>query len=193
MNVSADRRRTDANPLRRAALFFDRDGVINRSPGPARYVERPEDFELLPDFPQALRTVLGLGYVAVVVTNQRGVGLGRMSQEALDAIHRKMVRQLGAEGLHFLDIRVCTANDNKDPRRKPNPGMLIEAAETHGLDLTQSWMVGDSETDIEAGRRAGCRTIRLCPPDVATSADRRVETLTDLTRLFRSMASKTLS
>lgn len=159
---------------RRPAVFFDRDGIVNRSPGPG-YVERAEDFHLLPAFVAALRVVQRRGYAAIVVTNQRGVALGRVRPEALDEMHSRLRAALAAEGLQLLDIRVCTADHDADPRRKPNPGMLIEAAEVHALDLARSWMIGDSERDIEAGRRAGCEvTVRVAPPSEITAADLRV-------------------
>ena len=156
----------------RPAVFFDRDGIVNRPPHPARYVNRPEDFQLLPEFIAALRVVLARGYEAVIVTNQKGVGRGWMTQSALDGIHDRLTRELAAEGLALRDIVFCTAVDDDDPRRKPNPGMLLEAAAKHGLNLGRSWMVGDSETDMLAGRRAGCAvTVRVAPPDESTTAD----------------------
>jgi D-glycero-D-manno-heptose 1,7-bisphosphate phosphatase len=171
----------DASGMRlRPAIFFDRDGVINLSPGPGCYVETPEAFHLCPGFPDILRTVRNLGYETVVVTNQRGVTLGRMTEEALDAIHGKMRDLLRREGLAFRYVRICTADDHADPRRKPNPGMLLEAARTWSLDLARSWMIGDSETDVQAGLRAGCRTIRICEEAEPTQATHRVKDLAEL-------------
>lgn len=174
-------------PSLRPAVFFDRDGVINVSPGPGKYVESPEEFTLLPGFPDVLRIVLNLGYETFVATNQRGVALGLMSVETLDAIHGKMRDLLRAEGLAFRDIRICLGGDNTDPRRKPNPGMLLEAAQTWNLDLARSWMVGDAETDVQAGLRAGCRTIRICGPEEKTEATVRVRNLDELGAFFRGL------
>lgn len=171
---------------KRPAIFFDRDGVINRSPAPEPYVLRPEDFFLMADFPDVLRRVTRRGYPAVVVTNQRGVSLGRMTSDDLRAIHVKMIRALEREGLSFLAIEVCTSGDPADPRRKPNSGMLLDAAARHALDLNRSWMIGDSERDIEAGSRAGCRTVRVCPWGTTTAADRTVSTLRELAALLES-------
>ncbi len=169
---------------KRPAVFFDRDGIVNRSPGTG-YVERWEDFHLLPAFIEALRIVRARGYEAVIVTNQRGVALGRLSRATLDDIHRRLRDRLRAEGLNLLDILDCTAHDDADPRRKPNPGMLLEAAARHHLDLVRSWMIGDSERDIEAGRRAGCAiTVRIAPDHEPTSADLRAATMDDLPRLL---------
>lgn len=177
------------SPALRPAVFFDRDGVINIAPGPGRYVESPEEFVLLPGFPSVLHIVRDLGYETFVATNQRGVSLGRMSAEALDAIHAKMSDLLLREGLAFRDVRVCTSGDNADPRRKPNPGMLLEAAQTWNLDLARSWMIGDSETDILAGRRAGCRTVRICADGETTEATVRVRDLDELSVFLRGLPS----
>ena len=168
----------------RPAVFFDRDGIVNRSPG-AGYVERPEDFHILPEFFEALRIATARGYPAVVVTNQRGVSLGRVSPSALEAMHDRLRAALAERGLALLDIRVCASGDNADPRRKPNPGMLLEAAAAHALDLARSWMIGDSERDIEAGRRAGCAvTVRVAEEGTATSATWRVADMGELARLL---------
>jgi histidinol-phosphate phosphatase family protein len=166
----------------RPCVFFDRDGIVNRSPG-AGYVERVEDFHLLPEFVEALRLVRDRGYEAVIVTNQRGVSRGLMTQAALDAIHDRLRDALDREGLGLLAIHVCTANDNADPRRKPNPGMLLEAMAAHDLDAEASWMIGDSESDIEAGRRAGCgHTVLVATPSTPSAADAVVSDMAALVR-----------
>ncbi len=175
-------------PPLRPAVFFDRDGIVNRPPHPARYVNRAEDFHLLPEFVAALRVALARGYEAVIVTNQKGVGRGLMTQAALDEIHDRLVAELAAEGLSLRDIVFCTAVDDANPRRKPNPGMLLEAAQKHGLDLGRSWMIGDSETDILAGQRAGCAvTVRVSPPGEPTAADHR---LPDMAALAAWLATR---
>lgn len=153
-------------------VFFDRDGIINRSPG-ADYVERWEDFKLIPEFVDVLRTVRSLGYEAVVVSNQRGVARGIMSAEAVEEIHRNMQNLLAEEyDLKLLDILYCPHDEGECECRKPKPGMLIEAAGRHDIDLKSSWMVGDQEKDIEAGKRAGCRTILVASEaETKTKAD----------------------
>jgi len=160
----------------RPCVFFDRDGIVNASPGPAAYVETPDAFHLLPAFVDALRVVTGRGWAAVVVTNQRGVHLGRMTEDDLGAIHLKLIDQLDQEGLGLDGIYACTAGDNAHPDRKPNPGLLLRAARDLGLDLPRSWMIGDSERDIEAGQRAGCAvTVRVAPEGTSTAATWRVD------------------
>lgn len=144
----------------RPCVFFDRDGIVNAPPpGGVRYIERPDDFHIYPEFLEALRIVNARGYEAVIATNQKGVATGCIREEALLEMHSRLFTAVLQQGLRLLDIRVSTTADNAHPSRKPNPGMLFGAAEDHGLDLARSWMIGDNVRDIEAGRRAGCRTI----------------------------------
>lgn len=170
----------------RRCVFFDRDGIVNRSPGDG-YVERVEDFYMEPDFVRALRVVRGRGHVAVVVTNQRCIALGIVRRETVDAMHSLLREQLRIEGLDLLDIRMCPHDRGACECRKPKPGMLLDAARIHGLDLKASWMVGDRERDIEAGRAAGCRTILVSDSAQATQADHRVTRLADLPALLESV------
>ena len=168
-------------------VFFDRDGVVNESPGPG-YVARWEDFHLLPGFVEALRVALGAGYEAAVVTNQRAVALGLASREAVEDIHARLRRRLAAQGLPLLDVLYCPHQDSDGCEcRKPKPGMLLDAARRHGIDLARSWMVGDGERDIEAGRAAGCRTVRVCAPEAATAADARVDSMDGLADALRRL------
>jgi D-glycero-D-manno-heptose 1,7-bisphosphate phosphatase len=164
-------------------VFFDRDGIVNVSPGPG-YVERVEDFHLMPAFLDALRVVQARGYDAAIITNQRGVGRGLMTEATLHAIHDVLLAAVADAGLSLRGIYYCTATDNSDPRRKPNPGMLHEAAAEHQLDLARSWMVGDNEKDVLAGRAAGCRTILVAPAGTDTVATHRVDAMPDLPPLL---------
>jgi D-glycero-D-manno-heptose 1,7-bisphosphate phosphatase len=166
-------------------VFFDRDGIVNRRPTRDRYVRRWDEFELIPEFADALKVVLEHGYEAVIVTNQKGISTGRMTQADVDHIHHSLRAVLRARGLHLCDIMVCAAPDDHHTHRKPNPGMLIEAARKHGLDLARSWMIGDQEKDVEAGRRAGCRTVLVGEPETATAADYRVPDMAALVLFLR--------
>jgi D-glycero-D-manno-heptose 1,7-bisphosphate phosphatase len=168
-------------------VFFDRDGIVNRSPGPG-YVERWEDFELLAGFPPVLRLVGQKGYAAIMATNQRGVARGMMTLEELQRIHaclRRLLRE--RHGVDFLDVFYCPHEEGDCDCRKPRPGMLLKAAAQYGIDLAASWMIGDSENDVEAGRRAGCRTVLVTGPDVETAADHRVGGLAELERLLEKV------
>jgi D-glycero-D-manno-heptose 1,7-bisphosphate phosphatase len=141
-------------PLR-PAVFLDRDGTLNAECG---YVTRPDQLQLLPGVADALRRLGASGFVCVVVTNQSGVARGYLTEAELDAIHAELERQLAAQGATLDRIYCCVAGpDSEHPERKPAPGMLLRAARELELDLTRSWMVGDSLRDIQAGRQAGCR------------------------------------
>lgn len=170
-------------PLRKC-VFFDRDGIVNESPGPGRYVTRWSEFRLIDSFPDCLRTVRSMNYEAVLVTNQRGVALGLMSLADLRDIHRRMQHFLDREyKVRFLDIACCPHDRNQCSCRKPSPGMLLRMAKKHRLDLAGSWMIGDSATDIEAGRRAGCRTILVSRARVVDAQpDLRVSSMRVLAR-----------
>lgn len=135
------------------AFFFDRDGTVNVSPGPG-YVLRWEDFHFMPGVRDMLAAVKARGWKAILVTSQQGVGKGLMTQEALDGIHARMQAALGPEAA-FDGIYVCTGLDGADPRRKPSPAMILEAAAAHQLDLAASWNIGDKERDLEMGKNAG--------------------------------------
>jgi len=179
----------------RKCVFFDRDGIVNASPSPREYVERWEEFRLLPPFVRILRRVIEAGYAAVVVTNQRGVARGLISRSELERMHRLLKEHLKLEhDLELLDILYCPHEKGVCECRKPKPGMLIEAAGRHGLDLPGSWMVGDSESDVEAGRNAGCRTVRVGADAQSSTADVRVADLRELElKLDEILASRASS
>ena len=137
------------------ALLLDRDGVINVL-RPADYVKNIEEFVFCPGALEALRLVHPLFRRIVIVTNQRGVGRGLMTLDDLEAIHRWMLDCIREAGGRIDRIYVCTATDESDPRRKPNPGMALEVrADYPDIDFDRSWFVGDSASDLEFARRAG--------------------------------------
>lgn len=175
-------------PKAERCVFFDRDGIVNVSPGAGRYVTRREDFHLMPEFVEALRVARRHGYQAVIITNQRAVARGLVSMEEVDAIHRSLRDELSRKyRLHILDVACCPHDIGQCECRKPAPGMLKAMAARHGLDLAASWMVGDAETDVEAGRRAGCRTIRVNGDDSESKADWRVATMKNLPELLEKV------
>ena len=136
-------------------LFLDRDGVINRWL-PGDYVKRWEEFVFLPGVLGMLARCAGKFRRIVVVTNQRGVGRGRMRRETLDAIHQRMVREIAAAGGRIDGVYVSTAIADDDPSRKPNPG-LFEAARRDYPDISpaRSLMLGDSDSDAAFAARCG--------------------------------------
>lgn len=144
------------------AVFLDRDGVINRKAAEGEYVTRWEDFHFLPGVAEAISLLERAGWSVIVISNQRCVAKGLLTIAELETIHRKMLEELARSGAKLDGIYYCP-HDKEPPCacRKPSPGMLLTAAEEHQIDLASSWVVGDSENDMEAGKRAGCRTVRI--------------------------------
>jgi D-glycero-D-manno-heptose 1,7-bisphosphate phosphatase len=147
--------------LKSKAIFFDRDGVINeRILG--GYVRSWDGFHFLPDVGETLKEIKDRGYIAIVISNQRGVGLGLMSEKDLVEIHDRMQKELVEKyGVEFDDIIVCTDAASDSSRRKPSPAMLLEAQKKYDIEMPMSWMIGDTPSDIEAGIRAGTKTAFL--------------------------------
>jgi D,D-heptose 1,7-bisphosphate phosphatase len=146
------------------AVFLDRDGLINEELWD--YVKSPEEFRLLPKAPDAIRLLNKKGILVIVVSNQAGIAKGHYDEETLKEIHDLMEKELSRYGARIDGIYYCPHHpDGKGiyrvncSCRKPNPGMLLKAAEDFVLNLKRCWMVGDKLSDIEAGKRAGCKTI----------------------------------
>jgi len=144
------------------AAFLDRDGVINVKAPVPEYITRWEDVRYLKDVFTSVATLAQAGFRIIVVTNQRGIALGKVGVAALDDIHRRMRDDFGHGGVYITDFYVCP-HDLGDgcSCRKPKPGMLIRAAQDHAVDLKSSWMIGDAESDVQAGKLAGCKTVRI--------------------------------
>lgn len=152
------------------AVFLDRDGTINKYVG---FLRREEEFELLPGVAEAVKEINKHGYLAVVITNQPVIARGEVTFEELETIHNKMETLLGKEGAYLDAIYFCPHHPHKGYEgevpelkidcdcRKPKPGMLLQAAEDLNIDLPESYMVGDSANDINAGKAAGCKTVLL--------------------------------
>ncbi len=138
------------------AVFLDRDGVLNPHI-PGGYLLRADDLVVLPDVAAAVRRLNNAGVRVIVISNQQGVGKGLMTRADLDAIERRMGEILEREAGAVLDgcyYSTEMAHENS-PRRKPQPGMLLEAAHDFGLTLAHTVFAGDSATDIQAGHAAG--------------------------------------
>jgi D-glycero-D-manno-heptose 1,7-bisphosphate phosphatase len=142
----------------KAAVFLDRDGVINANlerDGKPVAPTQIEEFRFLPGVEDAVRRLKDAGYTVIVCTNQPDVATGRTSRAALDAMH-----SLVHERLKVDDIKACFHTDGDVcDCRKPKPGMLLAAAHEYGIDLAKSYMIGDRWRDTAAGRAAGCATI----------------------------------
>ncbi|MBK8038169.1 MAG: HAD family hydrolase [Verrucomicrobiaceae bacterium] len=166
------------------AVFFDRDGVVNVSPGEG-YVLRPEDFHLSPGIIEALALCHQRGFKLILVTSQQGVGKGLMTQQTLDEIHASMQKSLTPAGAAFDGIYSCTHLSGTCSCRKPSPEMILQAQREHGIDLTRSWLVGDHDRDIKMAVNAGVpKTIRILshhePAITATHTLESTEGLIDL-------------
>jgi D-glycero-D-manno-heptose 1,7-bisphosphate phosphatase len=149
------------------AIFLDRDGTINKYVG---FLKDINTFELLPNVAEAIKSINLSEYLAIVVTNHPVIARGEVSFEELQNIHNKMETLLGEEGAYIDAIYFCPHHpdagfEGERPElkivcecRKPKPGMFIKAAKDYNIDLSQSWMIGDSQIDIQAGKAAGCKT-----------------------------------
>ena len=145
-----------------ATVFLDRDGVINVPTGvPHTYITRWEDFHFVEGAAWAIRKLCEAGFRVVVATNQRGVARGCMSQEVLDGIHEKMVRGLASQGALIDAVYCCPHEGGSCDCRKPGIGLFAQADAERAVDKKRSFMVGDSESDIKAGRAFGLSTVYI--------------------------------
>jgi len=141
----------------RRAVFFDRDGTLMEE---VQYCSDPAQVRVYPGVPEALRQLKAAGWAAIVITNQAGIGRGYFSEAQYRAVAEEFLRQAGG-GLIEATYFCADAPGTPSVRRKPEPGMLLEAAADHGIDLGRSFFIGDKRVDIECGRRAGTRTIQV--------------------------------
>jgi len=152
------------------AIFLDRDGTINKYVG---FLRNIEDLELLDGAVEAIRRINRSGYLAVVVTNQPVIARGEATWAQLKEIHNKLETLLGKQGAYLDDIFICPHHPDKGfvgevaeykvecDCRKPKPGLLLQAAEKYNIDLAKSWLLGDSDWDMAAGKAAGCQVMKI--------------------------------
>ena len=144
------------------AIFFDRDGIVNyRLVGD--YVKSYDEFCFVPDFFEFFQKIKNKGYLAIIITNQQGVGKNYMTDDDLIEIHNSMQKEIFSNtGFNFDDIYYCSdLSTTFSLRRKPNPGMILEAINKWDIDPDKSWMIGDSLSDIIAGKNANVQTIYI--------------------------------
>jgi D-glycero-D-manno-heptose 1,7-bisphosphate phosphatase len=152
--------------MRRKAVFLDKDGTLVEN---VPYNVDPALVRLAPGAGEALSGLAALGYEFVVVSNQSGIARGFFDEEAVAAVGRCVEALLAREGVRLLDFYYCPHHPDgcrleyagACACRKPNPGLITAAAVDHGIDLSRSWLIGDILDDVEAGNRAGVRTILL--------------------------------
>jgi D-glycero-D-manno-heptose 1,7-bisphosphate phosphatase len=161
-------------------VFLDRDGVLNEGvadpvSGALESPLEPKDVRLLPGAATAAERLLAAGYVLVCVSNQPAAAKGKVALERLQAVHERVLELLSDEGVRLEASLLCPHHpEGVVPElsgpcscRKPAPGMLLDAATVLGIDLSGSWMLGDTDADVEAGRAAGCRTVLIGYPGSA--------------------------
>jgi D-glycero-D-manno-heptose 1,7-bisphosphate phosphatase len=143
--------------------FLDRDGTINAKAPEGDYIKRPEEVSLLPGAAEAVRRLNDAGVTAIVVTNQRGIALGRMTERDLEEVNAELSRQLEAVAGARIDAFFhCPHDVGECDCRKPETGMFRQALERFPwIELTSSVIVGDSDSDVEAGRALQMATVRL--------------------------------
>jgi D-glycero-D-manno-heptose 1,7-bisphosphate phosphatase len=170
-----------------AAVFLDRDGVLNVRPPEHEYVTDLDGFVWLPQAAEGVAVLNRAGYRVVVVSNQRGVARGLVTTATLQAIERAIQAVLRHHGAAIEAFYYCPHDlDAACDCRKPRPGLLVRAARELGLDLPRSAMIGDAESDVAAGRAAGvARTILVAPPGTETGADAVATSLVEAATLLR--------
>ena len=168
-------------------VIFDRDGVLNVDHG---YAFKPEALEWVPGARAAVRRVNDAGALAVIATNQSGIGRGYYTEADMQAFHAEMLRQLGAEGAHIDAIYFAPHHEDAaedryrgadHPDRKPNPGMLLRALADFGVAPADAVMIGDKPSDMEAARRAGVRGVRFESGDLEALVAAELARLTGTT------------
>ena len=139
------------------AVFLDRDGTIAKD---VHYCRRPEDFEILPTVPEAIRLLNENGFKVIVVTNQSGIARGYFTEESLAQIHQKMADELAKYDAKVDAIYYCPHHpDDGCQCRKPKTALFLKAEEEHDIDLKSSYVVGDMQMDIDAGKALRCKTV----------------------------------
>ncbi len=144
----------------RPAVFLDRDGTLNVPVvrgGKPFAPERLDEFVLFDGVPEACRALKAAGYALVVATNQPDVGRGKVAQSVIESMHARLLEQVPE--IDRIEVCYDPGQGEKSRRRKPEPGMILDAAAALGIDLSRSWMVGDRWRDVDCGHNAGVRTI----------------------------------
>jgi histidinol-phosphate phosphatase family protein len=142
-------------------VFLDRDGVINEKPAPHEYIRSSGEFRLLPNIADWIRIFNALEFVVIVITNQRGVARGLMTEAALASVHTRMLEELAAQGARIDDIFYCPHEENSCDCRKPKPGLVYAARDKWNIDMAHSLMLGDSDSDRQLAAACGVRFLRV--------------------------------
>ena len=142
------------------AIFLDRDGVINKER--KDYVKSIDEFQILDGVPESIKMLKEKGFVVIVITNQSAINRGLVTIETLNKIHNYFQKFLKENNTFIDDFYFCPHRPDENCQcRKPNPGMLIKAVQDYNIDMNQSFMIGNSLTDVQAAQKAGCKGILL--------------------------------
>lgn len=142
-------------------VFLDRDGVINVKAPEGDYIKSWSEFHFLPGAIEAIRLLNDHNWHVVIITNQRGIARQLMTMHDLNRIHFFLEEELQNHGAHVDGIYVCPHEKGTCHCRKPDIGLFLQAEQDFPVDKSKSWMIGDSQSDIEAGRNYGIRTISV--------------------------------
>lgn len=158
--------------MENTAIFLDRDGVINEVlTKRVKFVNKPSQFHFLPGVPEAIKKLNEVFDYVFVVTNQGGIGLNLLRESQLHAIHDHMINELKKRGAIIHDVAYCPHKPKAGCEcRKPQPKMLIDIANRYNIDLSRSYMIGDTYTDIQAGKKAGTKGVFLGESDPLADA-----------------------
>lgn len=173
------------------AAFLDRDGTLIEL---VHHLTDPGDVQLIDGAGEAVKRLRAAGWQVIIITNQSVIGRGKLTEAGLAEVHAEMNRQLAVHDTQVDAIYFCplapTQKDQRvieDPMRKPGPGMLLQAARDHDIDLAASWMVGDTLSDMLAGKNAGCRSLLVRTGyghKVDTDFDKEAPTLVEATKII---------
>ena len=142
------------------AVFFDRDGVINKER--KNYVKTIEELEIFPNIIEPIKKLKNSGFVIIVVTNQSAINRGLITHKKVEEIHSTIQEYLKKYGTKIDGFYYCPHRPDENCQcRKPKPGLLFKAADELQLNLQSSWLIGDNDTDTQAAITAGCRAIRI--------------------------------
>ena len=156
-------------------VFLDRDGVINRN-RKNDYVKSWDEFEFIPNSLRAIQHLTDAGHRLIVVTNQSCINKGIVAPRTLDGIHQRMMSEIERSGGRIHAIYHCPHREDEGCScRKPKPGLLIQAAHEHGIDLPRSYLVGDSIRDIAAGQELGCQSFFVLTGNYSQVDDKQTQ------------------
>lgn len=142
-------------------IFLDRDGVVNQCAKPHCYITKWEDFHFMPRVAEGIKILNDLGYLVLIVTNQRGISRGICTVSEIEVIHQHMCEELARDGARIDGIYVCPHDRYECDCRKPLPGLFYQAKAEWLIDKKQSYCIGDSKTDIQAGHNYGIQAILI--------------------------------